>query len=163
MGPLTTPQASRNATDRSVAPPNGAFDAGLATPGVSSRRPPACYRASWQLPGPDFHRQATTSLSPKDQPNILRKRSMASTIGMRPSASSRGPKRCSSNPRSDAGAVQSSRLFLGLHGVALQGFSQSVNVVRCQNIGQIEVLTVRQLESAALLGDIDGTLPCLAW
>jgi len=22
----------------------------------------ACYRASWQLPGPDFHRQATTSL-----------------------------------------------------------------------------------------------------
>src|SRR6516164_7821945 len=25
-------------------------------------RPPACYRASWQLPGPDFHRQATTSL-----------------------------------------------------------------------------------------------------
>jgi len=25
-------------------------------------KPPACYRASWQLPGPDFHRQATTSL-----------------------------------------------------------------------------------------------------
>jgi hypothetical protein len=25
-------------------------------------RPPACYRASWQLPGPDFHRQATASL-----------------------------------------------------------------------------------------------------
>src|ERR1700755_2980035 len=24
--------------------------------------PPACYRASWRLPGPDFHRQATTSL-----------------------------------------------------------------------------------------------------
>jgi hypothetical protein len=24
--------------------------------------PPACYRASWQLPGPDLHRQATTSL-----------------------------------------------------------------------------------------------------
>src|ERR1700739_516830 len=23
--------------------------------------PPACYRASWQLPGPDSHRQATTS------------------------------------------------------------------------------------------------------
>jgi hypothetical protein len=22
---------------------------------------PACYRASWQLPGPDSHRQATTS------------------------------------------------------------------------------------------------------
>ena len=27
--------------------------------------PPACYRASWQLPGPDFHRQATTSLRPE--------------------------------------------------------------------------------------------------
>jgi hypothetical protein len=25
-------------------------------------KPPACYRASWLLPGPDFHRQATTSL-----------------------------------------------------------------------------------------------------
>jgi hypothetical protein len=25
-------------------------------------RPPACYQASWQLPGPDSHRQATTSL-----------------------------------------------------------------------------------------------------
>jgi len=21
--------------------------------------PPACYQASWQLPGPDFHQQAT--------------------------------------------------------------------------------------------------------
>src|SRR4051794_28461882 len=25
--------------------------------------PPVCYRASWQLPGPDFHRQATTSMN----------------------------------------------------------------------------------------------------
>jgi len=31
--------------------------------------PPACYRASWQLPGPDFHRQATTSLSLSGQLN----------------------------------------------------------------------------------------------
>jgi len=28
-------------------------------------KPPACYRASWQLPGPDSHRQATTSLRPE--------------------------------------------------------------------------------------------------
>jgi hypothetical protein len=28
--------------------------------------PPACYRASWQLPGPDSHRQATTSLRTLD-------------------------------------------------------------------------------------------------
>ncbi len=49
-------------------PPTGlltlGFDAGRFPP-----TPPACYRASWQLPGPDFHRQATTSLSPKDQLN----------------------------------------------------------------------------------------------
>ena len=39
---------------------------GLLTLGFDPARfhptPPACYRASWQLPGPDFHRQATTSL-----------------------------------------------------------------------------------------------------
>jgi hypothetical protein len=28
-------------------------------------RPPACYRASWQLPEPDSHRQATTSFKPE--------------------------------------------------------------------------------------------------
>ncbi len=41
---------------------------GLMTLGFDIRRfpltPPACYRASWQLPGPDSHRQATTSLRP---------------------------------------------------------------------------------------------------
>ena len=42
-------------------PPNGAFDAGL-RPGPFPARPPACYRAPWRLPGPDFHRLATTSL-----------------------------------------------------------------------------------------------------
>ncbi len=66
-GPLTTPQASLHATDRSVAPPKG-----LSTLGFEARRfpltPPACYRASWQLPGPDSHRQATTSLSLSGQP-----------------------------------------------------------------------------------------------
>jgi hypothetical protein len=40
--------------------------AGLSTLGSDPARfpaePPACYRASWQLRGPDFHRQATTSL-----------------------------------------------------------------------------------------------------
>jgi hypothetical protein len=39
---------------------------GLLTLGFDPTRfqtePPACYRASWQLPGPDSHRQATTSL-----------------------------------------------------------------------------------------------------
>jgi hypothetical protein len=47
-------------TARSL-PPKGlstlGFDAGRFPPA-----PPACYRASWQLPGPDSHRQATTSL-----------------------------------------------------------------------------------------------------
>jgi len=39
----------------------------LSTLGFDAERfpptPPACYRASWQLPGRDLHRQATTSLS----------------------------------------------------------------------------------------------------
>jgi len=39
---------------------------GLSTLRFNARRfPPtlaACYRASWQLPGPDFHRLADTSL-----------------------------------------------------------------------------------------------------
>jgi hypothetical protein len=38
---------------------------GLLTLGFDPARfqaePPACYRASWQLPGPDLHRLATTS------------------------------------------------------------------------------------------------------
>jgi hypothetical protein len=38
---------------------------GLLTLGFDPTRfpaePPACYRTSWQLPGPDSHRQATTS------------------------------------------------------------------------------------------------------
>ncbi len=42
-------------------PPKGpltlGFDAGRFPP-----TPPACYRASWQLPGPDLHRLAGTSL-----------------------------------------------------------------------------------------------------
>jgi hypothetical protein len=66
-GPLTTPQASLYATDRSVAPPEG-----LLKLGFDARRfpltPPACYRASWQLPGPDLRRQATTSLSLSGHP-----------------------------------------------------------------------------------------------
>jgi transposase InsO family protein len=60
-GPLTTPQASLDATDRCFAPPCRAFDTGLRRRAFPPT-PPVCYRASWQLPGPDFHRQATTSL-----------------------------------------------------------------------------------------------------
>ena len=59
---LTTRQASLDATDRSVAPPKGLSTLGF-DPARFQTEPPACYRASWQLPGPDSHRQATTSLS----------------------------------------------------------------------------------------------------
>ena len=42
---------------------------GLSTLGFDAGRfpptPPVCYRASWQLPGPDSHRQATTSTNSK--------------------------------------------------------------------------------------------------
>jgi hypothetical protein len=42
-------------------PPKGLLTLG-SDPARFPTEPPACYRASWQLPGPDFHRQATTSL-----------------------------------------------------------------------------------------------------
>ena len=60
-GTLTARQASLNAADRSVAPPKGLSTLGF-DPTRFQTEPPACYRASWQLPGPDSHRQATTSL-----------------------------------------------------------------------------------------------------
>src|SRR3954454_4056408 len=47
--------------------------AGLSTLGFDPTRfqtePPVCYRASWQLPGPDFHRQATTRTNTKITPS----------------------------------------------------------------------------------------------
>ena len=49
-----------SATDRSVAPPQGLSTLG-SDPARFQARPPACYRAPWRLPGPDLHRQATTS------------------------------------------------------------------------------------------------------
>jgi len=58
---LTARQASLEATDRSLAPPKGLSTLGF-DPTRFQTEPPACYRASWQLPGPDSHRQATTSL-----------------------------------------------------------------------------------------------------
>ena len=49
---------------------------GLSTLGSGPARfqakPPACYRASWQLPGPDSHRQATTSLRTRRSTMALR-------------------------------------------------------------------------------------------
>jgi len=57
---LTTRQASLALRTAQLLPLTG-----LSTPGSSPARfqteLPACYRAPWRLPGPDFHRQATTS------------------------------------------------------------------------------------------------------
>ena len=58
---LTTPQASLHATDRIFASPKGLSTLGF-DPIRFQTEPPVCYRASWQLPGPDSHRPATTSL-----------------------------------------------------------------------------------------------------
>ncbi len=58
---ITTRQASLDATDRSVAPPAGLLTLGF-DPARFQTEPPACYRASWQLPGRDSHPQAATSL-----------------------------------------------------------------------------------------------------
>ena len=57
---LTARQASLDATDRWVAPPKGLSTLGF-DPARFQTKPPACYRASWQLPGRDSHPQATTS------------------------------------------------------------------------------------------------------
>jgi hypothetical protein len=55
MVALTARQASLEATDRSLAPPKGLSTLGF-DPTRFQTEPPACYRASWQLPGPDSHR-----------------------------------------------------------------------------------------------------------
>jgi hypothetical protein len=68
-GWLTTRQASLDATDRSVAPPEGLSTLGF-DPARFQTEPPACYRASWQLPGRDSHPLATTSLC-SDQVNVI--------------------------------------------------------------------------------------------
>jgi hypothetical protein len=64
---------------------------GLSTLGFDPTRfqtePPACYRASWQLPGPDLHRQVTTSLSLSAQPNGITSNSLdARTFRVRAAA-----------------------------------------------------------------------------
>src|SRR6266581_1518011 len=48
-------------------PPKGLLTLGSG-PARFQTTPPACYRASWQLPGPDSHRQATTSLRTRRTP-----------------------------------------------------------------------------------------------
>src|SRR5689334_8416423 len=48
-------------------PPKGPLTLG-SDPARFQTEPPACYRASWQLPGPDSHRQATTSLRTRRTP-----------------------------------------------------------------------------------------------
>jgi hypothetical protein len=67
VGPLTTLQTSLDAADRSVASPKGLLTLGF-DPTRFQTEPPVCYRASWQLPGPDSHRQATTSTNHKTTP-----------------------------------------------------------------------------------------------
>ena len=59
-GWLTTRQASLHAADRSVAPPKGLSTLGF-DPARYQTEPPACYRASWQLPGRDSHPPAAAS------------------------------------------------------------------------------------------------------
>ena len=69
-GTLTTRQTSLNAADCTVTSPI----TGLVTLGFDARgfppTLPACYRASWQLPGPDSHRLVMTILRPQDTRHI---------------------------------------------------------------------------------------------
>ena len=57
---LTTRQASLPLRTAQLLPPTGLSTLGF-DPARFQHEPPACYRASWQLHGPDSHRQATTS------------------------------------------------------------------------------------------------------
>ena len=57
---LTTRQASLALRTAQLLPLKGLSTLG-SDPARFQARPPACYRAPWRLPGPDFHRQATTS------------------------------------------------------------------------------------------------------
>lgn len=61
---LTTRQASLALRTADLLPPQGLSTLGFDLTRFQTR-PPACYRASWQLPGPDSHRQATTSFRPR--------------------------------------------------------------------------------------------------
>ena len=66
---------------------------GLSTLGFDPGRfptPPACYRASWQLPGPDFHRQATTSLRNRRQPDTINHPSLLDALANRDGSTLRG-------------------------------------------------------------------------
>src|SRR5665648_651422 len=61
--PLRTPTSP---VDRgSVALPQGLLTLGF-DPSRFQTEPPACYRASWQPPGPDLHRRATTGCQTKN-------------------------------------------------------------------------------------------------
>jgi hypothetical protein len=57
---LAARQASLHASDRPVAPPQGPLTLRFDAERFPST-PTVCYWAPWRLPGPDFHRQATTS------------------------------------------------------------------------------------------------------
>src|SRR6185369_15794441 len=62
-------------------PPGSRHTTGLSTLGFDPARfqtkPPACYRASsWQLPGPDSHRHATTSFRPSHDRKTITSRSL---------------------------------------------------------------------------------------
>ncbi len=57
---LTTRQASLPLRTAQLLPLEGLSTLG-SDPARFQTGPPACYRAPWRLPGPDFHRQATTS------------------------------------------------------------------------------------------------------
>ena len=58
---LTTRQTSLSLRTAQLLPPSGLVTLGF-DPVRFQTKPPACYRAPWRLPGPDSHRQATTSL-----------------------------------------------------------------------------------------------------
>src|SRR5882724_1358458 len=62
-------------------PPEGLLTLG-SDPARFQTEPPACYRASWQLPGPDSHRQATTSFRPRQDRWTITSQSLDAPAGV---------------------------------------------------------------------------------
>ena len=78
---LTTRQASLPLRTADSLPPQGLSTLGFDLTRFQTR-PPACYRASWQLPGPDSHRQATTSFRPRHDRWTITSQSLDAPAGV---------------------------------------------------------------------------------
>jgi hypothetical protein len=118
--------------------PHRRFPCRLLTVGFGPARfktePPACYRASWRLPGPDFHRQTTRSLG-TTRPTMALCHGVTSRSAGRTNSQgwlkrSRCGRSCSAAPVSSVAIVIADRASSGAsRAAAFTGYSMSL---RCR-------------------------------